>query len=302
MNKEIPMLHFMRLFFGYILVFSIAYAAESSTTKPLLQSNNPRPKEAFLAYNGTTYIARSNETSPTPLQLANKKIPWIPHPEDSSQKIALVPISYHTKPGTLSLSPALTITIKPGNYKKEQITLLDSSKLKPDTKNTKRIAKERDEAVAIYATFNKKRYWNGSFAYPVGDIVTSPFGTARVFNNEVKSFHSGTDFRAPTGTPIYATNHGVVVLAKERFLAGNSVIIDHGEGIYSTYFHCSKILVQVGQVVQKGEKIALSGATGRVSGAHLHFGIVVYGTLVDPLDFITAVNDLLLNDTSSTRF
>ncbi|RAX52964.1 hypothetical protein CCY98_03165 [Helicobacter sp. 11-8110] len=120
--------------------------------------------------------------------------------------------------------------------------------------------------------------------------ITSEFGNARVFNQEVKSYHSGTDFRAAIGTPIYASNSGKVVIAKDRFLAGKSVVIDHGEGIFSMYYHCSEIKVKEGTRVKQGELIALSGNTGRVSGPHLHFGILVRGAQVDPIDFIAKIN------------
>ncbi|HEF3953264.1 TPA: M23 family metallopeptidase, partial [Campylobacter jejuni] len=100
----------------------------------------------------------------------------------------------------------------------------------------------------------------------------------------------GTDFRAATGTPIYAANSGIVKIAKDRYFAGNSVVIDHGFGIYSQYYHLSKIDVKVGQKIKKGELIGLSGASGRVSGPHLHFGILAGGKQVDPLDFVSKFN------------
>ena len=127
---------------------------------------------------------------------------------------------------------------------------------------------------------------------PMESVVTSHYGNARVFNSELRSYHAGTDFRASIGTPIKAINDGKVVLAKERFMSGNSVIIDHGEGIYSAYFHCSTLKVSLGEYVKKGHIIALSGDTGRVSGAHLHFTIMVQGVSLDALHFISTINAL----------
>ena len=94
-------------------------------------------------------------------------------------------------------------------------------------------------------------------------------------------------------TPVPASNDGVVVLAKERYLSGNSVMIDHGEGVYSVYFHLESFKVKVGDVVKQGQIIALSGNTGRSSGAHLHFGMVINNTIIDPMDFIEKIKEVI---------
>ena len=156
----------------------------------------------------------------------------------------------------------------------------------------KRVTDELNEANAIYRTRTPKRLWSERFALPLGSVITSHYGNARMFNNEVRSYHAGTDFRANIGTPIKATNDGIIALAKERFMSGNSVIIDHGKGIYSAYFHLSELKVAVGERVKKGQIIALSGDTGRVSGAHLHFSMMVQGVSVDALHFINTINGL----------
>lgn len=242
--------------------------------------------------NGTIFIAISSNKKLQKLQIGEKEFPWVAHPKDSKKKIAFVAIPYKAKFGILKLSDTISIKIVQGEYKKENITITNEGTVKPDEANSKRIAKELAEANAIYRTYTKKRYWHETFAIPIDSVITSPFGSARIFNGEVKSFHAGTDFRAAIGTPIHAINDGVVVIAKERFLAGKSVIINHGEGIYSMYYHCSEMKVKVGQRVKKGQIVALSGDTGRVSGAHLHFGMMVNGVQVDPLDFINKVNAL----------
>lgn len=248
---------------------------------------------SYTAYNGKLFIAYSSSSDPVPLELGGRKIAWINHPKHLGQKIALVPISYHTKSSTLKLSKDITLAITQAQYKKESIVVADHSRLYPNKQVQRRIDKERDEAHAIYQKSHENQYWKQPFAHPVKRVfVTSPFGTARVFNGSVQSYHGGVDFRAPQGTPIYAANDGMVVLAKDRFLSGKSVVIDHGNGVYTTYFHCSRLLARVGKFVRKGETIALSGATGRVSGAHLHFGVVCNGVQVDPMDFIKQINAL----------
>lgn len=265
----------------------------SQIQDPLKLVQNPRPSEPNTAYNGTTAIIISEEENPKDLILNKKNIPWIDHPSIKGRKFALVPINYREKNSEIDLSNEVKIKVLEGKYKKERIIVSDKSKVSPNKTQQERIAKERDEAMKIYAKFTPQRLWSEPFMLPMSSKITSHFGNARVYNDgEVKSFHGGTDFRAVVGTPIYATNDGIVELAKDRFLAGKSVLINHGNGLFTQYYHCSEILVQKGQKVQKGQIIAKSGASGRVSGPHLHFGVLLHGAQVDPLDFINAVNSL----------
>lgn len=194
------------------------------------------------------------------------------------------------KTPTKKLKKALHV--KQGNYQKE-VLQVEHSKVSPPKSVQKRIKNEYDEAMKIYSSFTPKRYWDKPFVFPLKTKITSAYGNARIFNNTLKSYHSGTDFRAPIGTPVYASNDGVIVLAKKRYYAGGSIVIDHGEGIYSTYYHLSKILFPVGTKVKRSQKIGLSGNTGRVTGPHLHFGIMLQGTPVDPINFIENINKII---------
>lgn len=243
----------------------------------------------FTIENGKTLILESKSPNPKSIILDKREYLWIPHPKDNNKKILFLAVPYYTKEQTIKLGSDNVLQIIKGDYKSEQISV-DSAKAKPNPKNQARIKQERDEASKIYQTYTKGYYWDKPFIYPMKSKITSEFGNARVFNQEVKSYHSGTDFRAAIGTPIYASNSGKVVIAKDRFLAGKSVVIDHGEGIFSMYYHCSEIKVKEGTRVKQGELIALSGNTGRVSGPHLHFGILVRGAQVDPIDFIAKIN------------
>ncbi|MDD3598431.1 M23 family metallopeptidase, partial [Sulfuricurvum sp.] len=120
------------------------------------------------------------------------------------------------------------------------------------------------------------------------------YGSARTYNDTLKSYHGGIDFRALTPTPIQAANDGIVVLAQERYYSGGTIIIDHGEGLYSCYFHLSRFDVKVGDYVTQGQAIALSGASGRITGPHLHFGIMVHGVQTDPLDLMEQIDHLFV--------
>ncbi|WP_139452544.1 M23 family metallopeptidase [Campylobacter armoricus] len=185
----------------------------------------------------------------------------------------------------------ILIKFSEGSYQKEFLKV-SASKVNPPKEVLERISKEYNHAIKIYNTYTNVALFNGDFIYPLGSKITSDFGKARLFNDSLKSYHSGTDFRAATGTKIYASNDGIVRIASNRYYAGNSVVIDHGYGIYSQYYHLSKLNVKVGQKIKKGDVIGLSGASGRVTGPHLHFGILVNGVQVDPLDFIAKFNIL----------
>ena len=232
------------------------------------------------------------------LSIDGKKKRWLSVPGDENLKFAIVSAGYRQK-GEIKLINGLkggdeTIIFKivEGEYKKEKITV-EGSKVTPPKEVLKRIEEEREEANKIYATANVGLKFSSKFILPMSSAVTSPFGTARVFNGTLKSYHGGTDFRAAVGTSVIAANDGVVVIAKDRYYAGGSVVIDHGEGIYTQYYHLSALNVKVGQSVKKGDIIALSGASGRVSGPHLHFGVIVGGVQVNPLNFVKKINEIL---------
>ena len=187
----------------------------------------------------------------------------------------------------------IAVNIVAGNYKKESLKVAPRH-VKPSPKNLQRIKAEKKEIRHIYASSNNTRLWFGSFKKPLASDITSVFGTQRLFNGELKSYHRGTDLRAKTGTPVYASNSGIVRLAKNLFYSGNIVILDHGKGIFTNYAHLSKIQVSAGRHVARGEQLGMSGATGRVSGPHLHWGVKINGAYVDPLQFMVVISELLL--------
>ena len=134
-------------------------------------------------------------------------------------------------------------------YPKE-ILKVAKNKVTPPKEVLARIQKELDEANAVYATYTDEALFDGKFILPLDSVITSKFGTARIFNNTLASYHSGTDFRAAVGTPIIAANDGIVRIAKDRYYAGDSVVIDHGYKIFSQYYHLSELKVKVGQRVK----------------------------------------------------
>jgi murein DD-endopeptidase MepM/ murein hydrolase activator NlpD len=186
----------------------------------------------------------------------------------------------------------VAVRIVAGNYKKEALQVAPRH-VTPNPKNLKRIKNEKKEIRRIYASSSNTRLWYGTFKKPLASDITSAFGNQRLFNGQLQSYHRGTDLRAKAGTPVYASNFGIVRLAKNLFYSGNIVIVDHGKGIFTNYAHLSKIQVAAGQPVARGDQIGLSGATGRVSGPHLHWGVKINGAYVDPLQFLAVISDLL---------
>ena len=247
---------------------------------------------------GDVEIVREEAKFAGNLSIDGKQRRWLSVPGDENLKFAVVAASYRQKGeiklvnGLKSGDETIVFKIVEGEYKKEKITV-EGSKVTPPKDVLKRIEEEREEANKIYATANAGLKFNSKFILPMSSAVTSPFGTARVFNGTLQSYHGGTDFRAAVGTPVIAANDGVVAIAKDRYYAGGSVVIDHGEGIYTQYYHLSALNVKVGQSVKKGDIIALSGASGRVSGPHLHFGVIVGGVQVNPINFVKKINEIL---------
>ena len=215
---------------------------------------------------------------------------------------ALIPISYYKKAKDYKIIisyfkngkkifKSIKLNVVNGKYKSEVINV-SKSKFQPSKERVKRTKQEYLDAIKVYKSISKEIYWNEDFIYPMNSKITSAFGTKRVYNGTLKSYHSGTDFRAKIGTPIYASNSGVVRISQDRFYSGKSIIIDHGHGVYSCYFHLSKMNYKVGDFIKKGEVLGLSGATGRITGPHLHFAFRINGIQVDPLQAIETLNSL----------
>jgi murein DD-endopeptidase MepM/ murein hydrolase activator NlpD len=156
----------------------------------------------------------------------------------------------------------------------------------PDAALRERIAREREIVRATLRSITGTPLWHGAFIRPAEGRTTSPYGQRRLFNRELRSRHTGLDIDGDTGDPVYASNSGRVALSRDLFYSGNSVYIDHGLGFYTAYFHLSRREVTEGQWLEKGELIGRIGATGRVTGPHLHWGAYLQGVPVDPLSLL----------------
>jgi len=241
---------------------------------------------------------------------ANKSFKITPHPLDKKKSFTLVPFDYYEKAQNKTLkilyrenaalkSEEFLVKVVDGKYAKEEIRV-SSEKVNPQSKAVQeRISREYSEAMKIYGHITPKSFLNSPFIMPIESKITSAFGKARTYNGSLKGYHSGTDFRAAVGTPIVAANDGVVALIDDRFYSGGTVLLDHGLGIYTCYFHMSKYHVKKGEFVKKGDSLGLSGQSGRVTGPHLHFAARINGVQVDPLGLIELINKNLLQGKQS---
>jgi len=154
--------------------------------------------------------------------------------------------------------------------------------VEPGPEQLKRIEAEAQLKDRVFATSAHEPLWEDNFRAPVNAAPTDSFGTRRMFNGKLASVHKGMDFRAAMGTPVRAGNAGVVVLARPLYYEGNCAVIDHGLGLFTISMHLSRMDVREGQHVAKGERLGLSGATGRVTGPHLHWAVRWQGAYLDP--------------------
>ena len=153
------------------------------------------------------------------------------------------------------------------------------------------IRREREAFAAAFAASVPERLWEAPFARPVPqEASASSFGWRRIINGMSRAPHSGTDLSAPAGTEVVAANQGRVVLVGNFFFAGGGVVLDHGGGLFTMYFHLSEFKVEQGNLVKKGDVLALSGASGRVTGAHLHWGARLANARIDPMELLTKVS------------
>jgi murein DD-endopeptidase MepM/ murein hydrolase activator NlpD len=152
-----------------------------------------------------------------------------------------------------------------------------------DPATERRAVEETERLTTTYRSISGERLWRGPWLRPVaGEEPGTGFGARRVINNQPRMPHSGIDFGAPVGAPVLAANRGRVALVGEFFFPGRLVILDHGLGLHTAYFHLDTIAVAEGQVVARGETVGTVGMTGRVTGSHLHFGAQVGAARIDP--------------------
>ena len=185
-------------------------------------------------------------------------------------------------------SDSLNFTIVNKDYPEQRITLKDTNKVSPSDTELARYAREAAEQKAVYKTFTPLAANNWpTFQMPIRGELSSPFGLKRFFNGEARDPHSGLDIAAAEGKTAYTPADGRVAQTGDYFFNGQTVMIDHGQGVISMLCHLSKIDVTIGQTVKRGDAIGKVGHTGRATGPHLHWGLSINNARVNPLLVIT---------------
>jgi murein DD-endopeptidase MepM/ murein hydrolase activator NlpD len=186
-----------------------------------------------------------------------------------------------------------TIRIVAKKYPVQKLTL-PKKMVTPPTEVYTKIKQDRKESGKALSTYSTHRDWFLPLERPVAGSLSSTYGLRRILNGKPKNPHRGLDFRGAKGTPIKAVADGKVLLARKHYYAGNSLYIDHGNGVISLYFHLSEFDVKEGDTVERGQVVGRIGSTGRVTGPHLHLSISVNGKLVDPKPLLEKNADALL--------
>jgi murein DD-endopeptidase MepM/ murein hydrolase activator NlpD len=224
------------------------------------------------------------------------------HANGAGRFSALLGADVDAKPASLKLR--LTAQTREGKELRSEIPVKFKKKLfhqesfnvapgfdQMTPENLGEIRREQAAFARVFATPAADRLWDAPFVRPVPhEESASSFGRRRVINGTPRAPHSGLDLSAPAGTEVIASNHGKVVLAGNFFFAGGSVIVDHGGALYTMYLHLSEIRVGEGSIVKKGDVLGLSGATGRVTGAHLHWGARLANARIDPLELLKKIS------------
>lgn len=214
----------------------------------------------------------------------------------------LIGIDVEVKPGTYPIEivvertgqPPLTVTrelsVTAKRFPIRRLRVADRF-VNPDPETVKRIQEEAARLEALFQIVTA-RLWNEpfqAFRAPVAEPATGSFGARSVFNGQPRSVHGGMDFGSEAGTPIATPGAGTVVLAEDLYFTGNTVVLDHGLGLYSVLAHLLTVGVSAGDRIQRGAVVGKVGATGRVTGAHLHWGVRLNGARIDPLSLIAAL-------------
>jgi murein DD-endopeptidase MepM/ murein hydrolase activator NlpD len=183
------------------------------------------------------------------------------------------------------------LEISKKNYGVRRLTL-PKNMVDLDSQTLQRVKKESKRMKGLWEATPSPPLWRGPFIRPVPGKVVGTFGQRSIINGQPRSPHSGVDLKSERGAPVMAVNRGLVVLTGDHFFTGLTVVIDHGGGILSMYFHLDRIAVQQGERVKKGHIIGLVGSTGRVTGPHLHWGMRINGDRIDPLRLVALSQEL----------
>ena len=211
--------------------------------------------------------------------------------EDGYVAVVGIPLSH--SPGSFHLDTAegkIPFNVKKKQYEEHRLTIQNKRKVSPYPQDMDRITRDRAEMDAAFKNFRQVALVDTNFDLPTEGIVSSSFGLRRILNDQPRSPHSGIDIAAPEGTPIHSPAKGRIVATGDYFFNGNTVMVDHGQGLITMYCHMSSISVDIGEAVDKSQYLGDVGKTGRVTGAHLHWSVSLNNARVNPNLFLNQEN------------
>lgn len=269
-----------------LFLASLLFALPASAASPILPRASSVPGGVALLELGTIL----DMPDPPRAWLAERPV-WVAN--DAGHWVAVVGIPLETPAGAHTLrvaangeEKAVRFEVKEKRYTEQRITLKDSSKVTLSPENEKRAVAEIEQIQALKKHWRSAADTSADFALPASGRLASRFGLRRFFNGEARAPHSGLDVAVPRGTPINAAAAGRVLATGDYFFNGNTVFIDHGNGLITMYCHLDRIGVKEGESLRQGQPVGLSGMTGRASGPHLHWSVVLNGAMVDPELFL----------------
>ena len=177
------------------------------------------------------------------------------------------------------------IQVRSASFREESLSLPEAM-VNPDPADLVRAEKETEQMLAVFGKNSEEKLWGGAFLVPTEGKVFGAFGSRRILNGQPRKRHNGEDIGAPLGSPVLASNGGKVVLVGDFYFTGRSLVIDHGLGLFSMYFHLSDISVLEGEPVTRGQRIGSVGKSGRATGPHLHWGTRLNGARVNPFSLV----------------
>lgn len=266
------------------LILSVALFAFSANALEL--------PDSISVPGGVMIVPLNMETDETPsAEFRGQKVMVV---RDGTHWLAILGLSLKLKPGEYFLDTLVagqkrqySITLVDKEYPVQRLTIKNKRKVEPTKKDLVKIGQDRKEIGSAFITWSDNPRPPLRFDLPVKGYFSSRFGLVRYYNKSPRPRrHSALDIAAPTGTPIYAPANAVVVKTGNYFFNGGTVFLDHGQGLLTMYNHLSKIDAVAGTHVTRGEKIGEVGMTGRVTGPHLHWGVILNQTFVDPMPFV----------------
>jgi len=278
-NKFRPYSHGFRLL-GIMTLFALSLGAQAQLPRAL-----PVP-------GGIAILVLNADSEPAPtVRFQDRRVLVA---RDSGRWQAVVGLPLSLKPGQHYIDVAepgsakrtLAFAVKDKKYDSQYLTLQDKRQVEPNAEDLKRIQRDQEVIKRALATWSAREIDDVRLDQPAAGRFSSAFGLRRFFNKQPRNPHSGLDIAAPEGTPIAAPADGTVIETGNYFFNGNTVILDHGQGLITLYNHLNKISVSPGDVLVRGQKLGEVGMTGRVTGPHLHWSVSLNGTLVDPALFL----------------